>query len=285
MNLEKTAVIADTGCDIPADTARELDIRMIPLHVSYPEKEYLDDIDIDPLMVYRRFPNEIPKTSMPSIKEIVDVYEGLKKEGYEKVIAVAISSKFSGTYNVMRLAAEQIEDMDIFVFDTKNISCGSGIFAYWAARMLKEGWSFEKVTDGMQKKIRDSHLMFYMDTLTYLKAGGRIGALGYLAGNLLNIKPIIACNEEGAYYSVAKCRGKKAVKARMITEIVEVSQGRHVWLAVMNGDNIPESEDVIRTLKELIPDSDLIYTKQIAATMAINTGPGLIGILSFDPSL
>ena len=75
------------------------------------------------------------------------------------------------------------------------------------------------------------------------------------------------------------------VKARMITEIVEVSQGRHVWLAVMNGDNIPESEDVIRTLKELIPDSDLIYTKQIAATMAINTGPGLIGILSFDPSL
>jgi len=283
MNLQKTAVIADTGCDIPMDVAGENDIRMIPLHVLYPEGEYLDDINIDPLMVYRRFPDVIPKTSMPTIPELVDVYNGLKKEGYKRVIAVAISSHFSGTYNVMSVAAKQISDMEIFVFDTKNISSGAGVFAYYAAKKLQEGMSFEDVTANMQRKIYDSHLMFYMDTLTYLKAGGRIGSLSYLVGNMLQIKPIIACNHEGVYYSVAKCRGHKAVKARLIDEITAVSREHHVWIAVMNGNAPQEAEDFVKILDGLIPDKELIFTKQIAATMAINTGPGLIGVLSFDP--
>jgi len=134
MNEQKTAVIADSGCDIPHEIAEQMGIRILPFHVIYPEKDYLDDADIDALMVYRRFPDQIPKTSAPSVEEARALLLSLKKEGYQKVIAVAISSMFSGSWNVMRIAAADVEDLDVFVFDTKNISAGSGIFAYWAAR-------------------------------------------------------------------------------------------------------------------------------------------------------
>ncbi len=285
MNPQKTAVIADTGCDIPKDIAEKLGIRMVPLHVMYPEAEYLDDVDIDPLMVYHRFPNEIPKTSMPSVEEITDIYRSLREEGYEKVIAVAISSQFSGSYNVMRLAAESYEGLEIFVFDTKNISCGSGIFAYWAAIKLSEGLSFEEVTSGMQKKINDSHLMFYMDTLTYLEKGGRIGRVASLLGNILKLKPIIACDKEGVYYVVGKARGKARVRDMLIDNITELSRGHHCWIAIMNGDCVDDAKEVESILDQKIADKEFIYHKQIAATMAVNTGPGLIGVLTFDPEL
>lgn len=286
MNPQKTAIIADTGCDIPLDFAKDAGIRMIPLHVIYPEGEYLDEFEIDPLTVYQRFPDEIPKTSMPSVTELEHVYEDLKTQGYENVIAIAISSQFSGTWNVMRLAAENMEGLNIYVFDTKNISAGAGVFAIWAARMLEKGLSFDEITAGLEKKIHDAHLMFYMDTLTYLEAGGRIGALSSLVGKFLHIKPIIACNEEGVYYTVAKCRGKKLAKVKLIKEMIDVSKEHDtLWLAIMNGNSVEEADDVAKKITHHLNNFEILYRKQIAATMAINTGPGLVGVLSFDPSL
>ncbi len=286
MSEEKIAIVADTGCDIPADLAKEYGITMLPLHVYYPEKEYFDDVDIDPMMVYDRFPDEIPKTSTPTIDEIKCLYGKLKEEGYTHIISVAISSKFSGTYNAMKLAADYIEGVEFFVFDTKNISCGSGIFAYWAARMIKEkGLSFKEVTEGMQKKIRDPYLIYYMDTLTYLQKGGRIGKVSSMVGNILKLKPLISCNEDGEYYVAGKARGTKQANRLLIDDMVEHAGDKHVWVTVMEGKAHDMLLHSVEELKARITDMELIYTKQISATMAINTGPGLIGIMVFDPSL
>ena len=85
MNDQRTAVITDSGCDLPEDLARELDIRVLSLHVIYPENDYADGKEIDPLMVYRRFPAEIPTTSTPSQGEICELLDSLREEGFENL--------------------------------------------------------------------------------------------------------------------------------------------------------------------------------------------------------
>lgn len=279
----KTVVMADSCCDIPKKVAERYGIRILPVHIIYPEKDYLDGIDIDPTMIYDRYPKEYPNTSMPSFGETLEFLQSLKDEGYSQVIAVSVSDHLSSTVNTIQNAAQEFRDMDIFVFNTKNISIGSGIFAIWAADMLRRGKSFEEIKRRMPEKIRDSHLMFYMDTLDYLKKGGRIGNVVSLAANLLKLKPIISCDEDGVYYTVAKIRGERKGKERLLQEVTKASGKGPAWIAVMHGGAPEECRRMEDLVSVSIPNAEFIVRdEQITASLAANTGPGLIGMLVFN---
>lgn len=278
MNEQKTVIMIDSGCDVPRVIREQYDIRILPLRVIYPEKDYMDSVDIDPLMVYRRFPEEFPSTSTPSLAEVTDMFDQFREEGFEKVIAVCISSGLSGTFNTIRLAASEEENLEVFVFDSKNISIGSGLFAIWAAKQLKDGRSFEEVTRGMQDKIADSKVFFYMDTLKYLQRGGRIGRVASTLGEVLKLKPIISCDENGVYYTVAKIRGAKFGKLRLLEEVAKFCLGHRTWIVVEEGDAHEEALAMQKMIEDTIADKEILYEQQITATMAINTGPGLVGV-------
>lgn len=278
MNKDKTAVMIDSGCDVPKEVRDKLDIYILPLRVMYPEKDYEDDIDIDPQMVYRRFPQEFPNTSTPSMAEVQDLFDRIRADGYERVIAVCISSGLSGTFNTIRLQAAQQEDLDVFCFDSKNISVGSGLLAIWAARQLQKGRSFQEVKRGLENKIGDSKVFFYMDTLTYLKHGGRIGSVSTMVGNALHLKPIISCKEDGTYYTVGLIRGAKQGKKKLLTEVLKFCSGHRVWLIVGHGDAETEAQQMRAMLETQVHDKKILFTRQITATLAINTGPGLVGV-------
>ena len=283
MNAQKTAVLIDSGCDVPAAVRKELDIRILPLRIIYPEKDYRDGIDIDPAEVYRRYP-EFPSTSTPSVTEVQDAFREIRDEGFEHLIAVCISSELSGTYNTMRLAASEMENLDIFVFNTKNISIGSGIFAVWAAKKLQEGWPFEKITAQMQERIHCSKDFFYMDTLTYLKKGGRIGTVLGTVGEILQIRPIISCNDDGVYYTVAKIRGSRFAKDRLLESVKAFCAGHRSWIVVEEGGAHEEAAAMQEMIRKEVPDAQILFEQQITATLALNTGPGLVGVMAFiDP--
>ena len=106
MNEQKIAILTDSSADITPEIIDKYDIKVLPLHIMYPEKEYQDGVDIDPLMTYRRFPAEFPNTSTPNLVEVEEKFDQIHEEGYERVIAVCISSGLSGTCNTIRLAAE-----------------------------------------------------------------------------------------------------------------------------------------------------------------------------------
>ena len=182
------------------------------------------------------------------------------------------------------MALEEVTDLKTFAFDTKNISIGGGILAIWAARKLEEGMSFDEVVSGLQQKIHDTKLCFYMDTLDYLARGGRITPSVAIVGKVLKLKPIITCNEDGVYYTVAKIRGA----ARGFNKLVEVEKqyaakmhGK-IWLALMDGGADPKVfAQAKAAMLEAIPDAEVVVERQINASMAIHTGPGLIGICVF----
>lgn len=277
MNSAKTAIMVDSGCDISQEFIEQYDIKVLRLKVLYGDKMYSDGLDIDPLEVYRRFPQEIPTTSTPNMYEVSELVNEIKSEGYEKIIGITISSGLSGTYNAVAMAFEE-EDIETFAFDTKNISIGAGLLAMWAAKKLSEGWTFDAVKHGLNDKIGDSKVFFYMDTLDYLRKGGRISPAVAIVGKALNLKPVISCNEKGTYYTVSKIRGQHKGLEKLIDSLKDYIGDKKAYLAIMNGDGTKYLDGIRARIKELFPQCEVVVDKQITATMAIHTGPGLIGV-------
>lgn len=277
MNSAKTAIMVDSGCDISQEFIEQYDIKVLRLKVLYGDRMYSDGLDIDPLEVYRRFPQEIPTTSTPNMYEVSELVNEIKSEGYEKIIGITISSGLSGTYNAVAMAFEE-EDIETFAFDTKNISIGAGLLAMWAAKKLSEGWTFEAIKHGLNDKINDSKVFFYMDTLDYLRKGGRISPAVAIVGKALNLKPIISCNEKGTYYTVSKIRGQHKGLEKLMDSLKDYIGDKKAYLAIMNGDGTRYLDIIRARIKEMFPQCEVVVDKQITATMAIHTGPGLIGV-------
>lgn len=277
MNSAKTAIMVDSGCDISQEFIEQYDIKVLRLKVLYGDRMYSDGLDIDPLEVYRRFPQEIPTTSTPNMYEVSELVNEIKSEGYEKIIGITISSGLSGTYNAVAMAFEE-EDIETFAFDTKNISIGAGLLAMWAAKKLSEGWTFEAVKHGLNDNINDSKVFFYMDTLDYLRKGGRISPAVAIVGKALNLKPIISCNEKGTYYTVSKIRGQHKGLEKLMDSLKDYIGDKKAYLAIMNGDGTRYLDIIRARIKEMFPQCEVVVDKQITATMAIHTGPGLIGV-------
>lgn len=275
---EKTAILIDSGCDVSDDLIQRYNMKLLRLHVIYPEQDFLDDEDISPQTIYSRFPGDIPTTSTPSPQEVSDMVDSIIAEGYTHVLAFAISSGLSGTYNTMSGVLEERTELTSFVLDTRNISFGSGVLAVWAARKLEEGMSFQELTRLLPEKTKDSGIFYYMDTLTYLQKGGRIGLVTSIVGNILNLKPIISCNQEGVYYTVAKIRGNKQGMIRLLDEVKKFAGDGPVWYSLLNGNAAASVEAMQPRVEEAFPDGELILKKQIAPSLAVHTGPGLVGI-------
>ncbi|MBQ1505817.1 MAG: DegV family EDD domain-containing protein [Erysipelotrichales bacterium] len=279
MNPVKTAIMVDSGCDVPDQYIEQYDIRVVRLKIMYHDHVYNDGLDITADYVYDHFKEEIPKTSTPNVYEITELINQIKADGYEKILGISISSGLSGTYNAMATALAQAEDIESYMFDSKNISFGAGIWAVYAARRFEDGADLDTVSKELERKIYDSHLGYYMDTLDYLRAGGRITPSIALVGKILNLKPIISCDKDGIYYTVAKARGQQKALTKLVDLIAPPElAGKHYWIYAMHGRGQELLDKAKAMVRERIPDVEFMPEKQITPTMAIHTGPGLLGM-------
>lgn len=279
MNKAKIALLVDSGTDVPNELIEQYGMYMIPLQIIYKDRIYTDKVDITPEEVYERLSEEVPSTSLPDGETITRIFEQIKQDGYEKVIAVTISSGLSGTFNVVRLIAEEFTDLDTFVLDTKNIGIGSGLQAIEAAKLVEAGVPWEKLKEQLTKNVAKAKVFFNVATLEYLQKGGRIGLVASILGNALKLNPIISCNDEGIYHTVAKARGRKKSLEKTF-EIVKNFIGEHqkFSLAVAHGQALEEAEAFFAKLKEHFPQAEKIYFGTISPALVVHTGPGLLGI-------
>jgi DegV family protein with EDD domain len=278
MKKEKIALLIDSGCDLEKSFIKKHSIYVAPFLVNYGDAEYTDGVDIDPLEIYRRFPEEIPTTSTPAIQTVEDIVNQIIADGYDSIIAIDISDNLSSTISTVSLVLSEHPEIPSFVLNTKNISIGSGFLAMWAATKIKEGMCFEDLKKYLPEKIKDSTVLFYMDTLDYLKAGGRIGGVTSVVGSLLKIRPIISCDADGRYETVALIRGDKNAKKKLLELASAFSQGNPCWLALLNGAAPEEAAAMKPMLKKEIRKGKIVSEHQIIASLAVHTGPGLIGV-------
>jgi DegV family protein with EDD domain len=279
---EKIALIADSACDLPQKLVDEFKIRILPLKIIYPNAQYSDRIDIQPMDVYNRMPAEVPRTSQPNIQEIKAAIESVRQEGFTHLFAVAMSSGLSGTYQAMKLAAKDFDDIVIKVFDTKTLSMATGWMVLDTARNILSGLSYEKVLEkliALQPKVR---AYYVIETLDYLRKGGRIGLVAGMLGEFLNLKPIIGVNTDGIYYTHAKVRGRNKSIEKLINIVVQSVGDRPFNLAVMHGGAQEAGEKMLATLKSRLPNIKEIIFSDISPALGVHTGPGLLAVCFYE---
>lgn len=279
MAQDKIAILVDSGSDVPKESRGRYGMYLAPLTIIYKDAEYRDGIDIDPDDVYARFAEEIPTTSLPSPATIADIFKRIKADGFDKVIAVLISSGLSGTYEAVSSFGPSPEGLEACYIDTRNIGIGSGFAAIRAGELIDQGLPFAEVCREVAAVAARTKVFFCVETLHYLIKGGRIGLVAGMVGTLLDLKPVISCNEDGIYYTVAKARGRKKSLALALDKAVEFAQGAKEYsITVMHGAAQAEADALIAAMKQRLPDFRLSIEGQITPALAVHTGPGLIGI-------
>lgn len=279
MNKDKIAIIVDSCVDVPPSLVEQYNMYVIPLRIIYKDKEYIDGVNITADEVYASLETEVPSTSLPSASDIDDVFSKIKADGYEKAIAFCLSSGLSGTYNAIRMQANEVKGLEVIVVDTKNIAIAAGLNAIAAAENLKEGMDWDTLVKTSTNNISNSKVFFCVSTLEYLQKGGRIGLVSSLLGTSLNLKPIISCNDDGIYYTVAKVIGRK----RSIKKIMELAlnfvKGSDKYnVSIVHGGAAEEANQIKESLMPLLPNCNIFTEGQISPVLGVHTGPGTLGI-------
>ncbi len=278
---EKIAIITDSCADVPKDLEKQYGIYVLPMVISCQDGEYKDGIDIHAEDVYEKLKKEMPKTSTPTGEDIENLLEKLKQEGYDKAIAIMISSGLSGTVNHVRLSVED-SDLEVCVIDSLSASIGNGAIVLQAAIWREEGLPYAELCEKVKGLCRDTKVFFSIDTLEYLQKGGRIGKATALVGTALSIKPILSFDDEGEIYTPAKVRGHKLVEKKLLSLVEEYANvfentGRHYNIVVADGGAPEEGEELERKMKELFPDYHRLFRAKIGAALSAYLGPGLLG--------
>ena len=279
-NAEKIALLTDSTTDLSPALVGDKPIYVVPLKIVCADGEYSDGVDIFAPDVYDRLHRgELPRTSLPDGGSISDALDRIKADGYEKVLAVMLSSGLSGTYNMVRLQAETRRDLEIAVFDSKSGSLGMGIMVLQLWEDIQAGASWDWLVEKrLPSLIANTFPFFSVDTLEYLSKGGRIGKVAAFAGTLLSIKPIISFAEDGQLQSVAKVRGRRQVQDKILDLMEQrLRPGVRYNLGVANGGAPEEMKELAQRIRERFPNAEHIWEGAIDATLSVYIGDGVLG--------
>ena len=278
---QKIALLTDSCADIAPELAERYHIFVVPLRILCADGEYLDGVNIRGADIYQRLKaGELPQTSLPAAEEIEKLLTRIVEEGYDGVIAVMLSGGLSGTFNLLRLVAEECRGkLEVRAFDSVSGSLGLGMTVLQLAEDIRSGMGWEELTERrVPQLIQGSFPFFSVDTLEYLQKGGRIGKVTATAGMLLQIKPILTFAPDGQLTSVAKVRGRHQVIDKLVALTVQrCGEHKRYNLAVANGGAPEEMAIVKEKLTAALPDYDHIWEGEIDGTLSVYIGDGILG--------
>lgn len=275
---QKIAILADSGSDLHAVSA-DKPLYILPLRIIIDDVEYIDRVDITLNEVLNKLDESNVTTSLPSPKDIVETLDLIKKDGYTHVIAIPISKGLSGTMNVIRNIATDYKGLEIAMIDTKNISIASGYSSLEAIELIEKGLDFDTIVKTINENISLKKVFFTVDKLTYLKRGGRIGLVAATVADLLRIKPVISCNDDGIYHTLKKQRGYKRAINQLISFSQEFAEGYNSYdVTLLNSNSNEDLTAFEESIKTALPNIRNFQITTISPALAIHTGPEALGI-------
>lgn len=276
----KTRIIIDSTADLSAELKSK--VAVVPLTVHFGDEEYLDGVTIDHKAFYEKLieSDQLPTTSQATPDSFIKEFEKVKEAG-DSAVVITISSKLSGTYQSATIAAEDFEN--IYNVDSGSAAIGSGILAERALQLAESGMEAREIAEILNKEKEKIVIIALLDTLEYLKKGGRISKTVAFAGAVLNIKPVISV-EDGEIAVLGKARGSKMGNNLLVQEI-EKSGGVDFEKPVMLGYS--GLSDAL--LLKYIEDSKYLWEKglkdirytAIGSVIGTHAGPGAIAAAFF----
>ncbi len=275
-------IITDSASDI-VDNSRE-DLIVLPITITFGEEQFQDGITLTHQMFYEKLveSDQLPVTSQVPPFAFEEVYEEIRRKG-DQAIVITLSSKLSGTWQSANVAAEEYGDV-VRVVDSENASIGQHALVEYALRLAEEEIAFEEIVERLERDKSRIRLVALLDTLEYLKKGGRISRAAAMAGNLLSIKPVIAV-QGGEVAILGKARGSRQgnnLLAQQIQQAGGIDFEKPFYLGYTG------LSDAL--LKKYIADHesywkssvDSLETSSVGGTIGTHVGPGAIGAAFFS---
>lgn len=276
-------LVIDSASDIEFSRAMEKGWVFLPITVSFGDEQLKDGIDINASSFYDRLieSDVMPVTSQITPYVYQQTFDKIIESG-DTPIVITLSSKLSGTYQSACVAAENAS-AKVYVIDSLNAALGESLIVEYADRLVRQGLSPEEIVEKVEEKKEKIRLLALLDTLEYLKKGGRISSAVAFAGALLSIKPVIAV-EDGEVKLVGKARGSKNgnnLLAEMIRNCGGIDYSMPYTLAY-SGNSDALLKKYLEDSKHLwAEDADKMPVMRIGATIGTHVGPGAIGVAFF----
>ncbi|MEM8904942.1 MAG: DegV family protein [Actinomycetota bacterium] len=274
-------IVTDSACDLPDDVVDSLGITVVPLMIRFGDEELVDREQLSVAEFWRRCgsSDELPSTAAPSPGRFEQAYRSLITDGASGIVSIHLSGELSATLQSARTAAAAIDgEVPIEVVDSRSITVGLGLTVTALAERARDGASLDELTSLADSLIDRTRVLGALDTLEYLKKGGRIGAAQAVLGSLLSIKPLIAI-EDGK----VEAAGKQRTRGRAVRFVIDRVRDEPAIerLAVMHAD-CDDVDDVVRQLSEL-HDGEILVG-EIGPVIGAHAGPGTIGVVYHVPS-
>lgn len=259
MEMKRKVMCTSTGCiEYAPERYGKLGIDIIRIHMHFKGKEYLEGLDLDPAKFYDELEtledpkSNLPYTSMPTREEIMAHFDKAIEEGYEEIIVVCISAALGGTYNFVRLVAEEYaEKLKIYVINSKMTCFGEGLLAIKAAEMIEKGIPTETILKELQWMMKTQEYIGVAGKLDFLIYNGRLKGGKAFMGKMLNICPVLHFNKEGEIVPLQSVRTQKKALGRTCEIVKEIIGDRspedYVLWRMYTGrsliDQLPEIEE------------------------------------------
>ncbi len=269
-------VVTDSACDLSTTTTEEHDVRVVPLTIRFGAEELVDRDELSGKEFWDRVVTgpDMPATAAPSPGAFQQAFLDAAEAGSSGVVCATISSGLSATYQSACTAAEAVSGrIAVRVVDTQSVTGGQGLLALAAADMASSGVALDDIAAALEEMKTRTHVYGVVDSLDYLRRGGRIGGAAKLVGSLLSIKPVIEVRE-----GVVEVESKQRTRSRSLQYLANkaIEAGPLERLAATSGI-APDFDQVVDLLRQAQPDHELVIA-DLGPVVGSHTGPGSVGV-------
>jgi DegV family protein with EDD domain len=273
------AVITDSTAHLPEGFAERSAIRVVPLHVLIDGVATLDGVDVGPSSLAEALgQRRIVTTSRPTPSEFVTSYRAALAAGAETIVSIHLSSEISGTWESAVLAAQEVGPERVRVVDSRTTAMGLGFAVLHAAETAAAGATPEEVEKAALSAGRCSTTLFAVETLEYLRRGGRIGPAAALLGTALAVKPLLGM-DDGRIQPVEKVRTMHRAVSRLVELAAQAAEDQPVEVAVHHLASPERAVELANRLEERLKVSGGCLVSELGAVIGAHTGPGVIGVV------
>jgi DegV family protein with EDD domain len=266
-------IVTDSTCDLPEEIAAQHGITIVPLYINFGHESYLDGIDLSREAFYARLPdcNPPPTTAMPGPQMFLKAYEKLADEGATEILSVHISKSLSAVVDTAHLAARQAS-VPVTVFDSGTLSLGTGFLAWAAAEAATRGCSMTEIVALVKEQGQRTHVFALLDTLEFLRRGGRMNRVMAALGSWLQMKPLLKMHDGNP--TAEKIRTTEAATQRLIALLGECLPLERVALVHTNA--IERAKNLRRKAQHLLPEGEILSV-DITPVLGTHLGPDAVG--------
>ncbi len=271
-------IVTDSTADILPEQASEAGITVVPLTVFFGDEAYLDGVELDNANFYRKLQasKTLPRTSQPAPAAFQEAFLCLIEEGADAILSIHLSSKLSGTYQSACTARdtlpEDTQKVPIEVVDSKSISIGMSHAILAAAQEAKAGLALSEIKAHLLDELSRTRILAVLDTLEYVRRGGRIGGARALLGNMLSFKPIITL-KDGEVVPVEQPRTRSKAYIRIAQLVSEMGKLEYLSIAESTTETGEQLAEALKTTYH-----DPIARYKLGAVLGTHTGPGTAAI-------